>query len=87
MTLVIQDNSIAINTPVGVRWTREKGDPKDFDLRFVLNGVDDGFAANVHAGKGKEEGVEFVTFKNLGYVFRFPNVFPQPIFFFIVPSF
>ncbi|RDB27338.1 hypothetical protein Hypma_004443 [Hypsizygus marmoreus] len=56
-----------VNTPIPVTWTRQEGDPRNFDLRFVTkDGWDLGIAAEIIAAVGSTTGTVNVTFKTQG---------------------
>ncbi|KAF8060652.1 hypothetical protein FPV67DRAFT_1705148 [Lyophyllum atratum] len=53
--------------PTEVKWTREQGDPKIFDLRFINSvGADVGFAQTIRADRGSQSGTVPVIFTSLG---------------------
>lgn len=55
-----------IFVPTEVRWSRQRGDPQAFDLRFITGGADVGFAASVHKSMGSNSGTVYVSFLSEG---------------------
>ncbi|KAG6826877.1 hypothetical protein H0H93_016034, partial [Arthromyces matolae] len=66
--LETSSTTASISIPTNVNWSRDSGDSKIFDLRFVLgnSNEDAGYAATVNATDGSLTGVVPVTFNQQG---------------------